>query len=99
MITWKTLRTTWKGCEKCSVAEIVHKSMKHRINPKNNKIQKNNTSGITGVRYEDKPHARWSAQISNNGKRVKRSFSVQKYGCDEAKKLAINCRRTFEKMV
>lgn len=67
------------------------------INPKNKGIQINNTSGITGVRFEDGPKARWKVQISDNGKRKSASFSVRQYGLEGAKEKAINQRLIWEK--
>jgi len=66
------------------------------INPKNKGIQKNNTSGIPGVRFEDGPKARWKVQISDNGKRKSASFSIKQYGLEGAKEKAINQRLLWE---
>ena len=65
-----------------------------RVNATNRRIQKNNTSGHKGVRFEKGAKARWKAQWvdKESGKRRTKSFSVAKYGEEEAKKLAIAWR-------
>jgi hypothetical protein len=65
-----------------------------RINATNRDIQKNNTSGHKGVRFEEGAKARWKAQWvdKETGKKCAKSFSVAKYGEEDAKKLAIACR-------
>lgn len=45
-----------------------------------------NTSGVNGVRFDGK---RWVASWSINGKRASKTFSVETYGNDRAKELAI----------
>lgn len=63
------------------------------LNQRNKSIQKNNTSGITGVRY-DKTINAWTCQYNElNGKQRTKSFSVNKYGYEEAKQLAISTRK------
>ncbi len=65
-----------------------------RVNPTNRRKPKNNTSGYKGVTFEKGAKARWKAQWvdKDSGKRRTKSFSVSKYGDDDAKKLAIAWR-------
>ena len=65
-----------------------------RINATNRGKPKNNTSGHTGVRFEGGAKARWKVQWvdKESGKRRTKSFSVAKYGEEDAKKLAIAYR-------
>jgi hypothetical protein len=65
-----------------------------RVNSSNRSIQTNNTSGITGVRFEGGPKARWKAcwVDKETGKRKSKSFSIGVYGEENAKQRAINCR-------
>lgn len=65
-----------------------------RVNSTNRSIQKNNTSGIKGVRFEGGSKARWKASWvdKETNKRVCKSFSIAKYGEEKAKQLAINAR-------
>ena len=65
-----------------------------RINSTNRSKQKNNTSGVKGIAFEDGPKPRWKAQWvdKETGKRKTKSFSINKYGDTNAKQLAINCR-------
>ncbi|MGI8495801.1 MAG: AP2/ERF family transcription factor [Pyrinomonadaceae bacterium] len=58
------------------------------------KMMKNNTSGITGVR---RGKTAWSATWVENGKQVHRSFAVEKFGEDQAFRLACQARAEFEK--
>ena len=66
------------------------------INPKNKGIPVNNTSGVKGVYYSGGAKARWCAQISVNKKKVKKSFSIAKYGEERAKELAIHQRNVWD---
>ena len=59
------------------------------VNANNKRMQKNNTSGIRGVRFEDGVKPKWKCQWNINGKRYTKSFSSKKYGFEEAKKMAI----------
>lgn len=64
----------------------------HRINNINKLIQNNNTSGICGVRFNSREKV-WIARIANPlGKRISKSFSINKYGHDMAKNMAIEWR-------
>lgn len=54
-----------------------------RVNANNKSQQKNNTSGTTGVSFEDGPKARWKCQWRDiDGKRQTKSFSVAKWKDD-----------------
>ncbi|MDQ3321643.1 MAG: AP2 domain-containing protein [Acidobacteriota bacterium] len=60
------------------------------------RIQSNNTSGISGVR---RGKTAWSATWVENGKQQHRSFAVEKFGEDEAFKLACQARAEAEKRI
>lgn len=62
----------------------------------NSKKRRNNTSNYTGVIY-DKHMNGWTAEIYVLGKTHKKRFSIQKYGYEQAKKLAVEQRAQFEK--
>ncbi len=64
------------------------------VNNKNKSLSKNNKSGIKGVRCDGKY---WWAIISYKNKQKSTSFSIKKYGFDEAKKLAVEWRIEQEK--
>ena len=71
------------------------------INMRNVPMQINNTSGVKGVLYDNSNlnKIRWRAQwIDNDKKKHSKSFSVIKYGTDEAKQMAINYRKEMEKL-
>jgi len=65
-----------------------------RVNNSNKSKQTNNTSGTTGVRFEGGTKARWKASWvdKETGNRKSKSFSITKYGEEQAKQRAINCR-------
>ena len=66
------------------------------LNQRNKSIQKNNTSGIPGVRYNPLIES-WTCRANDlNGKRITSTFSINKYGYDEAKKMAINKRNYYK---
>lgn len=67
------------------------------INVKNQKKRHDNASGKTGVHYS-KYDQTWLVQYPCNGKRLKKSYSVSKYGDEEAKRLAIEFRKQMDKM-
>jgi len=60
------------------------------------KLMSNNTSGITGVR---RGRTAWSATWVENGKQIHRSFAVEKFGEEEAFKLACQARAGAEKRI
>ncbi len=64
------------------------------------KIQSNNKSGIAGVRRGKTAWSEvWSATWTENGKQFHRSFSVEKFGEEEAFKLAFQARAEAEKRI
>ena len=68
-----------------------------KLNQQNKNPQKNNKSGIIGVRHNTRENV-WTARIAdNNSKRHSKSFSVNKYGHEEAKAMAIAWRKAKEK--
>jgi hypothetical protein len=65
-------------------------------NQRNTTISKNNVSGKQGVCFNESNN-RWIASWHNNNlKQKSKSFSVNKYGADQAKQLAIDYRKTME---
>ncbi len=62
-------------------------------NQRNASKRKDNTSGLAGVHYQ-KDKCKWVARwfVGTTGRKTK-SFSVSKYGEDQAKQLAINYRK------
>lgn len=60
-----------------------------KMNNNNVSMHRNNTSGFTGVRFAD---GRWIARLEFDGKNISKSFSIKKYGEEEAKRLAIEHR-------
>ena len=60
------------------------------VNSRNQSIRNTNTSGISGVKVNKN---RWTATWHDDEGRKSKSFSINKYGNDEAKQLAINYRR------
>ena len=64
------------------------------------RIQSNNKSGIVGVRRGKTAWSEtWSATWTENGRQFHRSFSIDKFGEDEAFKLACQARRDAEKRI
>lgn len=68
--------------------------------PKKNNNNKGNVhkgnSGILGVRFCQKDES-WQARIKQDDKEYSKSFSVKKYGYEEAKQMAIIARMEFNK--
>lgn len=70
----------------------------HTEQARNVSMRMNNTSGVTGVHFTSYTKSGitnyvWVATwMSLDGKDCRRRFSVTKYGFEEAKKLAIECR-------
>lgn len=59
------------------------------LNSRNQVKSKLNKSGVTGVHYEDGKNPRWRAEwLEQDGRSKTKSFSVKKYGYDEAFRLA-----------
>jgi len=68
-----------------------------RQNSRNTSINKNNTSGTTGVCMQGKKCPIYVASIVNNdGTRLRKSFSINKYGEARAKELAIAQRNLWK---
>jgi hypothetical protein len=79
------------NCKKSNL-RIVNNS----LNQKNKSTQKNNTSGIPGVRYMTSINS-WCCRWTDfEKKRHTRTFSVLKYGDNEAKQMAIELRKKME---
>ena len=57
----------------------------------NQRMYKNNSSGVTGVKWDD-IGGRWFATWKVNGRNVSKTFSAKKYGYEKAKELAIATR-------
>ena len=69
----------------------------HSGNKRNLPIKSNNTSGIPGIRYDEKRN-RWCMEIRDeNGKKVRKNFGCKKYGEQKAKQLAIDARLYYER--
>ena len=70
----------------------------HKQNSRNMTTRPNNTSGKQGVRRITKPYASyWVADIcGNDGKRIEKSFNIDKLGNDEAYARAVQSRRDME---
>ena len=65
-------------------------------NNRNTTISKKNTSGTKGISFNETRNS-WRAHWrDNNFKQKFRSFSVNKYGADQAKQLAIDYRKAME---
>ena len=68
-----------------------------RQNLRNCSISKNNTTGTTGVIKQGKKWCYNVARINdNNGNRLSKSFSIKKYGEEEAKRMAIEQRNLWK---
>lgn len=66
----------------------------NRVNCRNKSVGSRNTSGVVGVSFNE---GKWKAQIvDNNGKAKIKSFSTNKYGFEEAKKMAADQRKEWE---
>lgn len=64
------------------------------------RMQSNNTSGIVGVRRGKTAWSEtWSATWTENGTQFHRSFSIDKFGEDEAFRLARQARAEAEKRI
>lgn len=71
----------------------------YQENMRNITKRTDNTSGITGVSRKQKRKGSfyWDAQIyDNNGMQISKSFNIKKLGDEEAKRLAIEQRRSWE---
>ena len=70
-----------------------------RVNSRNMKMFRTNTSGVTGVSYRVSSDS-WSAHIfDENGKRTAKCYAVKKYGAEKAFLLAVAWREAMLKQV
>lgn len=67
----------------------------HSQNSRNKTTYKNNRSGKQGVSFKNDSKS-WKAKINNDGKEITRSFSIKKYGIDNAKERAVDWRKNKE---
>ena len=68
------------------------------VNQNNQSLLSNNTSGTTGVSFNNH-NKRWRVQWSENGKQQFKWFSIKKYGSDEkAKQEAIKHRQAMNEI-
>ena len=80
------------------------RAVPHAVNMRNTSLQKNNSSGVTGVNYKeiydkrnDYTYKGWRAEWRDlTGKNCTKLFSARKYGHDQAFQLACEYR---EKMI
>lgn len=56
----------------------------------NQNRKSNNSSGMVGVGLEE--GRKWTARVQNTGSTFRKSFSIKKYGFEEAKQMAIDWR-------
>ena len=69
----------------------------HRQNSRNTSINKNNTTGSTGVWKAGGKWPNYVANIINNdGIRISKTFSITKLGEEQSKRLAIAQRKAWE---
>ena len=79
----------------CNLQETTHKlNNNNRSVPKN---KRNDKEHILGVRYISRDDC-WQARIKQNDKEYTKSFSVKKFGHDQAKILAIEMRKKFNEL-
>ena len=65
-------------------------------NSQNHNMRDDNTTGVTGVYLtKNKTCSYWSANCSVGGKILKKHFSIDKLGFEEAKRMAIACRESM----
>lgn len=70
----------------------------NRQNQWNAKLTAQNTTGVLGVSYSDKRKTYYASIRLETGDRLHKTFSVNKYGNDEAFKLAKEQRAEWEKI-
>ena len=76
------------------------KDTTHKLNNNNRgtiKTKRNDEEHILGVRFIEKDNS-WQARIKQNDSETTKSFSVKKFGYDEAKRLAIETRKLFNEL-
>ena len=64
-----------------------------RDNDRNRSMNKNNTSGHQGVYFDEKQNSWVARWYDDEKKRIRKSFSINKYGDTQAKQLAIDYRK------
>lgn len=70
----------------------------NRGNQYNARISSLNTTGVTGVSYSEQYNTFFTSMRLQDGRRLQKSYSANKYGYDEAKRLSINKRKEWEEM-
>ena len=76
------------------------KDTTHKLNNNNRgtiKAKRNDKEHILGIRFIEKDNS-WQARIKQNDSETTKSFSVKKFGYDEAKRLAIETRKLFNEL-
>tara|TARA_Y100000389_G_scaffold151529_1_gene151301 strand:- start:6602 stop:7489 length:888 start_codon:yes stop_codon:yes gene_type:complete len=76
------------------------KDTTHKLNNNNRgtiKAKRNDKEHILGIRFIEKDNS-WQARIKQNNNERTKSFSVKKFGYDEAKRLAIETRKLFNEL-
>lgn len=68
------------------------RAVDNAVNSRNRKIQFNSSTGVAGVNLSKSKNA-YIAYCHDSGKTVERSFSIRKYGEDEAFRLACDARK------
>ena len=69
----------------------------HKQNSRNTSINKNNTTGTTGVQKQGRQYLSYVARITDNhGNVLSKSFSIKKHGDERAKELAIEQRNDWK---
>lgn len=67
-----------------------------KINSRNKRMMKNNTSGVTGVMFREDHNGKykyWAGYFQNeSGKRIEKKFSISKFGNEKAFELATHWR-------
>lgn len=69
------------------------------VNENNRKLSRHNTSGINGVKRPGGQNPSWRAFWRESGVEHSKSFSIRKYGEDEARQLAIEYRKAHDEEV
>ena len=76
------------------------KETTHKLNNNNKgiiKTKRDDKEHILGVRFIEKDNS-WQARIKQDENEKTKSFSVKKFGYDEAKRLAIETRKLFNEL-
>ena len=71
--------------------------VKQQQNMRNRTKSKNNTSGKQGIDFQAR-RQEWRARICNNDNHtIQKCFSIARYGAEEAKQMAIDQRKLWER--